>query len=127
MADFNPFLEDEVGGIEDSIVAAVEEEKPIPTSKSEDSPKTVGPKEELSYDSIAVKLLKDNLWLSALELHTELTENGRQLPRLRDYFSNPGNFEKQSTDARGGSPQVGNLCECWDKFPEVYCCDISHI
>ncbi|XP_030831289.1 RAB11-binding protein RELCH homolog isoform X1 [Strongylocentrotus purpuratus] len=109
MADFNPFFEDEVGGIEDSIVAAVEEEKPRPTSKSEDSPKTVGPKEELSYDSIAVKLLKDNLWLSALELHTELTENGRQLPRLRDYFSNPGNFEKQSTDARGGSPQVGNL------------------
>uniref|UniRef100_A0A7M4FHZ8 RAB11 binding and LisH domain, coiled-coil and HEAT repeat containing n=1 Tax=Crocodylus porosus TaxID=8502 RepID=A0A7M4FHZ8_CROPO len=32
----------------------------------------------------------------ALELHTELLECGRELPRLRDYFSNPGNFERQS-------------------------------
>ncbi|CAM4722222.1 unnamed protein product [Leuciscus chuanchicus] len=30
------------------------------------------------------------------ELHTELLEAGRELPRLRDYFSNPGNFERQS-------------------------------
>ncbi|XP_063951492.1 RAB11-binding protein RELCH-like isoform X1 [Lytechinus pictus] len=109
MADYNPFFGDEDGEIEDSIIAAVEEEKSRPSSKSEGSPKTAWSKEELSYDSIAVKLLKDNLLLSALELHTELTENGRQLPRLRDYFSNPGNFEKQSADGRGGSPQVGNL------------------
>lgn len=29
-------------------------------------------------------------------MHTELTESGQELPRLRDYFSNPGNFEKQA-------------------------------
>ena len=33
--------------------------------------------------------------LTALELHTELIESGRELHRLRDYFSNPGNFERQ--------------------------------
>ncbi|XP_076331644.1 RAB11-binding protein RELCH homolog isoform X1 [Tachypleus tridentatus] len=49
----------------------------------------------ISLDKLAAKLLKDNFILTALELHTELLESGRELPRLRDYFSNPGNFEKQ--------------------------------
>ncbi|XP_071495307.1 RAB11-binding protein RELCH homolog [Diadema antillarum] len=104
MADYNPFFEDTDGEIDDSIVAAVEDEKPRKPATSSESPRTPERKDELNYDSIAVKLLKDNLLLSALELHTELTENGRQLPRLRDYFSNPGNFEKQ---AERGSPLVG--------------------
>lgn len=47
-----------------------------------------------SLDKVATKLLKYNFILTALEFHTELVESGRELPRLRDYFSNPGNFEK---------------------------------
>ena len=27
-------------------------------------------------------------------MHTELAESGRELPRLRDFFSNPSNFEQ---------------------------------
>uniref|UniRef100_A0A3B3RZK2 RAB11 binding and LisH domain, coiled-coil and HEAT repeat containing n=1 Tax=Paramormyrops kingsleyae TaxID=1676925 RepID=A0A3B3RZK2_9TELE len=50
----------------------------------------------LSVDAIAAQLLRDQYILTALELHTELLEAGRELPRLRDYFSNPGNFERQS-------------------------------
>uniref|UniRef100_A0A1A8CPQ9 LisH domain and HEAT repeat-containing protein KIAA1468 n=1 Tax=Nothobranchius kadleci TaxID=1051664 RepID=A0A1A8CPQ9_NOTKA len=50
----------------------------------------------ISVDGIAAQLLKDQYILTALEFHTELLEAGRELPRLRDYFSNPGNFERQS-------------------------------
>ncbi|CAL1596811.1 unnamed protein product [Knipowitschia caucasica] len=50
----------------------------------------------ISVDLIAAQLLRDQYILTALELHTELLEAGRELPRLRDYFSNPGNFERQS-------------------------------
>nr|XP_058133836.1 RAB11-binding protein RELCH isoform X7 [Dasypus novemcinctus] len=57
----------------------------------------------LSVDAIAAQLLRDQYLLTALELHTELLESGRELPRLRDYFSNPGNFERQS----GTPPGVG--------------------
>ncbi|XP_078543885.1 RAB11-binding protein RELCH isoform X2 [Lissotriton helveticus] len=47
-------------------------------------------------DVLAAQLLREQLVLTALELHTELLESGRELPRLRDYFSNPGHFERQS-------------------------------
>nr|XP_044990952.1 RAB11-binding protein RELCH isoform X3 [Jaculus jaculus] len=57
----------------------------------------------LSIDAIAAQLLRDQYLLTALELHTELLESGRELPRLRDYFSNPGNFERQS----GTPPGIG--------------------
>ena len=53
---------------------------------------------KITLDQIAYYLLKQNFILTALELHTELAETGReQLPRLRDYFSNPANFEQQQT------------------------------
>ncbi|XP_045152002.1 RAB11-binding protein RELCH [Echinops telfairi] len=61
------------------------------------------PPARLSIDAIAAQLLRDQYLLTALELHTELLESGRELPRLRDYFSNPGNFERQS----GTPPGVG--------------------
>ncbi|XP_061522211.1 RAB11-binding protein RELCH homolog isoform X3 [Phycodurus eques] len=51
----------------------------------------------VSVDIIAAQLLRDQYVLTALEFHTELLEAGRELPRLRDYFSNPGNFERQSS------------------------------
>ncbi|XP_058620716.1 RAB11-binding protein RELCH homolog isoform X1 [Onychostoma macrolepis] len=55
-----------------------------------------GAETRVSLDAIAAQLLRDQYILTALELHTELLEAGRELPRLRDYFSNPGNFERQS-------------------------------
>ncbi|KAM8967844.1 RAB11-binding protein RELCH isoform 2-T2 [Pelodytes ibericus] len=55
-------------------------------------------------DAVAAQLLRDQLLLTALELHTELLETGRELPRLRDYFSNPGNFERPTA---GGPPGPG--------------------
>ncbi|CAL1537768.1 unnamed protein product, partial [Lymnaea stagnalis] len=53
---------------------------------------------DISWDSIAAKLLRDNYILTALELYTEFIESGRDLPRLRDFFSNPGNFERTKED-----------------------------
>ncbi|XP_037549931.1 RAB11-binding protein RELCH homolog [Nematolebias whitei] len=55
-----------------------------------------GAETRISVDVIAAQLLRDQYILTALEFHTELLEAGRELPRLRDYFSNPGNFERQS-------------------------------
>lgn len=52
--------------------------------------------QKISLDQIAFTLLKQNFILTALEFHTELSETGRELPRLRDFFSNPANFEQQS-------------------------------
>lgn len=51
---------------------------------------------DLSYHDIATKLLNDNLLLTALELHVELVEAGKELPKLRIFFSNPGNFEQHT-------------------------------
>ncbi|ELT88848.1 hypothetical protein CAPTEDRAFT_190660 [Capitella teleta] len=48
----------------------------------------------MSLDHIAFHLLRENYVLTALELHTELMETGRELPRLRNFFSNPANFER---------------------------------
>ncbi|XP_076797812.1 RAB11-binding protein RELCH isoform X6 [Arvicanthis niloticus] len=65
------------------------------------------PPARLSIDAIAAQLLRDQYLLTALELHTELLESGRELPRLRDYFSNPGNFERQSGTPPGiGAPGI---------------------
>lgn len=52
-----------------------------------------------SYEDIATKLLKDHYFLTALELHTELVESGKELPQLREFFSNPGNFEQHVSRA----------------------------
>ncbi|KAJ8336724.1 hypothetical protein SKAU_G00379440 [Synaphobranchus kaupii] len=61
----------------------------------------------LSTDAIAAQLLRDQYILTALEFHTELLECGRELPRLRDYFSNPGNFERQSGTPPGACKDQG--------------------
>lgn len=50
----------------------------------------------LNYGDIAKKLLNDRLLLTALELHYELIEAGKELPGLREFFSNPSNFEHSS-------------------------------
>ena len=73
---------------------------------------------EISWDGIASKLLKDNFILTALELHTELVESGRELPRLRDYFSNPGNFERTKEDTP--SPTLRKHCiQMFALFPHL--------
>ena len=45
------------------------------------------------WDEFSSALLDDGFVLTALELYTELLECGKEVPSLRDYFSNPGNFE----------------------------------
>lgn len=49
-----------------------------------------------TYNEIAKKLLNEKLLLTALELHAELCESGKELPVLRDFFSNANNFEAQN-------------------------------
>ena len=58
---------------------------------------------DVSLDAVASKLLKENFILTALELHTELLENKKELPKLRDFFSNPLNFERASKFQEGQS------------------------
>lgn len=53
---------------------------------------------KLSYHEIAETLLEDRLLLTALELHNELVEAGKELKLLRDFFSNPGNFEANTQE-----------------------------
>ncbi len=62
--------------------------------------------DKISLDSIASSLIKHNFILTALELHTELAEIGRELPRLRDFFSNPSNFEQYSTFPLHKTPSI---------------------
>nr|XP_023025096.1 lisH domain and HEAT repeat-containing protein KIAA1468 homolog isoform X2 [Leptinotarsa decemlineata] len=54
----------------------------------------------VTYNDIATKLLQDRLLLTALELHTELLESGKEIRQLKDFFSNPGNFELQAQEFR---------------------------
>lgn len=55
-------------------------------------------KKNVTYSDIAEKLLEDKLLLTALELHSELIQNGKEVRVLRDYFSNPINFEPQTQE-----------------------------
>lgn len=66
------------------------------TMTTQISIKTELTSEKISYSDIAVQLLEDKLLLTALELYFELLEAGKDLPKLREFFSNPGNFEQQS-------------------------------
>ncbi len=54
---------------------------------------------DINWTEVGDNLIKSRLLLTALELHTELLENGREVPCLRDFFSNPGNFEFESLRA----------------------------
>ncbi|KAH9515544.1 hypothetical protein Btru_011362, partial [Bulinus truncatus] len=87
----NPFGESDVSDAEDDNDFVAEMTPPNAIMHKHDSI-------DISWDNIAAKLLKDNYILTALELYTEFIESGRDLPRLRDYFSNPGNFERTKED-----------------------------
>ncbi|KYM80526.1 hypothetical protein ALC53_09076 [Atta colombica] len=54
------------------------------------------PKTSISYEEIATKLLNEKLFLTALELHAELCEAGKELSILKEFFSNPNNFESSN-------------------------------
>ncbi|XP_064641709.1 RAB11-binding protein RELCH homolog [Lineus longissimus] len=106
MADnTNPFLEDLVENVENEFV--VEDETPISPARHL-TPET----EDITIDTVASKLLAEHFILTALELHTELTETGRELPRLRDFFSNPANFERTRADGCVGSPGLPRTSSC---------------
>lgn len=75
----NPFDEDDIS--------------PDTTPPAHRSSKPSIPLASKSLEDIADILLKEKLILTALELNTELLESGKEISKLRDYFSNPGNFE----------------------------------
>ncbi|XP_071451362.1 RAB11-binding protein RELCH homolog [Hetaerina americana] len=80
----------------DSLIDPIEheeEENPEIKIKSGTNYKENG----LNYEEIAAKLLNENFLLTALELHTELIERGRGIKTLKEFFSNPGNFERQAS------------------------------
>ncbi|XP_039313074.1 RAB11-binding protein RELCH homolog isoform X2 [Solenopsis invicta] len=54
------------------------------------------PRTSISYEEMATKLLNEKLLLTALEMHAELCEAGKELPVLREFFSNPNNFESSN-------------------------------
>ena len=60
------------------------------SSITHNNPRSTSPRD---WEEVANALLEDGLVLTALELQTELLEAGREVTSLRDYFSNPGNFE----------------------------------
>lgn len=45
------------------------------------------------FQTFADRLLRDGFLLTALELHTELTERGKTLKSLQRYFEDSSNFE----------------------------------
>lgn len=65
----------------------------LPSGSADPKPEPVDSEIEV-FDRIANKLLRSGLLLTALELHAELIERGKELPRLREFFDNPHNFEK---------------------------------
>ncbi len=67
--------------------SAEQETAEAPSSEKSDQPT------DAEITEVAKRLLHWKLLLSALEVHAELCERGRELPVLRDFFSNPGNFE----------------------------------
>ena len=61
-----------------------------PLRSARRSPRGGSPRD---WEEVSSALLEEGLVLTALELHTELLEAGKEVASLRDYFSNPGNFE----------------------------------
>uniref|UniRef100_H2YBC3 Uncharacterized protein n=1 Tax=Ciona savignyi TaxID=51511 RepID=H2YBC3_CIOSA len=74
----------------------------------------------ISIDDISHELLKRNFALTALEFYTEIQEKGKDQARLRNYFSNPSNFEQQlnTKDASisGGLLQRTASCSTFDSL-----------
>ncbi|KAH9423654.1 hypothetical protein DERP_005234 [Dermatophagoides pteronyssinus] len=70
------------------------------------------------FDRIASKLLRSGFLLTALELHAELVERGKESSRLRDYFDNPQNFEKHFDISPTNRPSTSNETMTTTMFPK---------
>lgn len=71
--------------------------KPEEEQEQESSPcESQKPELNVNYSDIASKLLQDRFLLTALELYCELAESGKDTTKLKEFFSNPGNFEQNS-------------------------------
>lgn len=99
----NPFSDNYIEDIEDNVENEVETKETGAFEKPPIHPNTV------TVDVIAEYLINKQYTLTALEFHTEILENGKELPRLRNYFSNPANFEQQATFRDSLHP--GTLCK----------------
>ncbi|CAD5117095.1 DgyrCDS5906 [Dimorphilus gyrociliatus] len=104
MANTNPFSEEDL---------STQEEEVQENSSHESSPIN----ERISWDHIARKLLEEQYLLTALELHTELIEAGRENSKLRDFFSNPANFERtRQTDFPNTTLPRTSSCQTFDSL-----------
>ena len=65
----------------------------------------------IDWDEIAGVLLEKRFYLTALELHTELLEGGKENRKLGDFFSNPGNFESATHSSLARPAPSNELCE----------------
>ncbi|RWS12945.1 lisH domain and HEAT repeat-containing protein KIAA1468-like isoform X1 [Dinothrombium tinctorium] len=63
------------------------------TGRKSGQQSTRGETGDISWDAIANKLIAERLHLTALELFAELSERGKELSVLSNFFSNPVNFE----------------------------------
>ncbi|KAG9479421.1 hypothetical protein GDO78_012873 [Eleutherodactylus coqui] len=120
-SSINPFLSDSEEEEEDDAEEEEEDDEdvsPLDGRAAEPVLPPAGPRllaapsgepGRVPLDAVAAQLLREQLLLTALELHTELLEGGRELPRLRDYFSNPGNFERPTVAAVAISNPGGQL------------------
>ena len=85
------------------------------TLKGEIGPPGETEEKTKKFEDIAAWLLSEGLILTCLELHTELLESGRQIQQLKDYFSNPGNFETAIPQ-----PLKSDMCMCFQKWVGYY-------
>ena len=104
-SSLNPFDEEEIHDYANCTPLSNTESVSLDSESSDvQSSQNLNQNKSISWDSIASKLLSESYHLTALELHTELIESGHELHRLRDFFSNPSNFERSKPE------QSGNLC-----------------
>ena len=67
----------------------------------------INPNKLQSYEELGAKLIEDRLLLSALELYAELGEAGHEIHCLKQFFSNPGNFEKSANKTEASRFSLG--------------------
>ena len=91
------------------------------SSTTRGSPRSASPRD---WEEVASHLLEDGLVLTALELQTELLEAGREVTSLRDYFSNPGNFESAIPQPPSGlfGADMGIIGDNYRHLHEVHGC-----
>ena len=77
------------------------------------------------WEEVASALLEEGLVLTALELHAELLETGKELGSLRDYFSNPGNFE--SAFPQPPTALLGSDLGMWALALFITCTILVHV